>query len=85
MYCLRLTKHEPVPLCGTIELAFLDNPLMRLGRTFNPILKVVAFGWQKLRDLIDATAGAEGPGRATHRLTNFEFMAAHDALHIESA
>ncbi len=36
---------------------------MRLGTTFNLVLEILAFGWQKLRDLIDAapTAGAERP------------------------
>jgi hypothetical protein len=40
-----------VPISGAIKLAFLDHPLMRLGSTFNLILEVVAFGWQKLRDM----------------------------------
>ena len=51
-------------LCRS-ELTFLDHPLMRLGGTFDFVLKVVAFGRQELRDLIDAprTPGeAKPPG-----------------------
>jgi len=48
---------------GAIELAFLGHPLMRLSGAFDLVLKVVAFGRQKSRNLIDAarTAGAEQP------------------------
>src|ERR1041385_4762763 len=61
-----------------IELALFDDPLMRLGSTFNLILKVVAFGRQKLRDLISAAgAGAERARGVIDRLTDLEFVAGH--------
>jgi hypothetical protein len=46
-----------------IELAFLDHPLMQFGGAFNLVLKVVAFGRQKSRYLIDAcrSTDAERP------------------------
>src|SRR5690348_15255119 len=64
-----------------IELALFDDPLMRLGSTFNLILKVVAFGRQKLRDLISAAgAGAERARGVIDRLTDLEFVAGHGSL-----
>jgi len=41
---------QSLSLSSAIKLAFLDYPLMRLASTFNLILKIVAFGRQKLRD-----------------------------------
>jgi hypothetical protein len=70
-------------LCG-IELTFLGHPLVRLGGTFDLVLKVVALGRQKLRDLIDAarTATDAKPPRCTiYSLANLEFMVAHRVLH----
>ena len=50
---------------------------------FNPALVVIARGWQELRDLINAvcTAATEGSGRKADRLTDFEFVLVHLALH----
>src|SRR5581483_8750614 len=50
----------------SIELAFLDDPLVRLVRALDAILPVITFGRQQVRDLVDAacaTATAERPGR----------------------
>jgi hypothetical protein len=70
-------------LCNAIQLAFLDYPLVRFAGIFNPILAVIAFGWQELRDPINVVraAATEGSGHKAHRLTDFEFMLRHGALH----
>jgi hypothetical protein len=64
---------------NAIQLAFLDDPLVRFIGIFNPVLVVIALGWQELRDLINAvrTAATEGPGRKADRLTDFEFVLVH--------
>ena len=43
---------------------------------------VIAFGWQELRDIINAvgTAATEGSGRKADRLTGLEFVLVHRAL-----
>jgi len=50
---------------------------------FNPVLTVIAFGWQELRNLINALRAptTEGSGHKAHRLADFEFMPVHEALH----
>jgi len=54
---------------------------MRLSGAFNLVLKIVAFGRQKLHDLIDAAgAGAEWAGCVIDRLADLEFMAGHGFL-----
>ena len=60
-------------------MAFLDDPLVRFIGIFNPVLVVVALGWQELRDLVNAvcTAATEGSGRKADRLTDFEFVLVH--------
>jgi hypothetical protein len=70
-------------LCNAIQLAFLNDSLVRFIGIFNPVLAVVAFGWQELRNLINAVRApaTEGSGDKTHRLTDFEFMSVHEALH----
>jgi len=73
-------------LFNAIQLAFFYDSLMRFIGIFNPVLTVIAFGWQELRDLINAVRAAttEGSGHKAHRLTNFEFMLGHRALrHVE--
>jgi hypothetical protein len=64
-----------------IELAFLSYPFMRLVGTFNSILEIVAFEWQKLCYRVGAVryAGAERR-HVVHCLSDFEFMAAHNIL-----
>ena len=42
-----------------------------------PVLVVIAFGWQELRD---RTAATEGSGRKADRLTGLEFVLVHRAL-----
>src|SRR5215467_16054556 len=66
-----------------MQLAFLDDSLVRLIGIFDPVLTVIAFGRQELRNLINAVraAATEGAGHKAHRLTDFEFMLAHSALH----
>jgi len=56
---------------------------MRFARAFNSVLAVIAFRWQELRDLIDGARApaAEGPGRNTYRLTDFEFVLVQRTLH----
>jgi hypothetical protein len=56
---------------------------VRLIGFFNPVLTVIAFGWQELRNLINALRAppTEGSGHKAHRLTDFEFMPVHEALH----
>src|SRR5262249_36097177 len=68
---------------NAIQLAFFDDPLVRFIGIFNPVLVVIAFGWQELRDLINAvrTAATEGSGHKADRLTDFEFVLVHRALH----
>src|SRR5215813_14136792 len=70
-------------LFNAIQLAFFYDSLVRFIGIFNPVLTVIAFGWQELRDLINAVraAATEGSGHKAHRLTDFEFMRAHRALH----
>jgi hypothetical protein len=60
----------------TKQLAFLDDPLVRFAGIFNPVLTIVAFGRQELRDLINAvrTATTEGARDKAHRLADFEFV-----------
>ena len=36
------------------ELAFLDDPLVRLAGAFDPVLAVITLGRQELYDFIDA-------------------------------
>jgi hypothetical protein len=54
---------------------------------FDPILTIIAIGWQELRDLKNAVCAAttEGSRHKAHRLTDFEFMLAHSALHHVTA
>src|SRR6516162_4284292 len=68
---------------NAIQLAFFDDPLVRFIGIFNPVLVVIAFGWQEMRDLINAvgTATTEGSGRKADRLTDFEFVLVHRTLH----
>src|SRR6516165_7749071 len=68
---------------NAIQLAFLDDPFVRIIGIFNPVLVVVALGWQELRDLINAvrTAATEGSGRKADRLTDFEFVLVHRTVH----
>src|SRR6516164_437807 len=68
---------------NAIHLAFLDDPLVRFIGIFNPILVVIAFGRQELRDLINTvrTAATEGSGRKDDRLTDFEFVLVHRTVH----
>jgi len=56
---------------------------VRFTGIFDPVLVVIAFGWQELRNLINAvgTAATEGSGRKADRLTDFEFVLVHRALH----
>jgi hypothetical protein len=69
--------------CNATEIAFLDNPFVRFIRTFYSVLVVIALGWQEPHDFIDivCAASAERSGRKTHRLTDFELMVLHRALH----
>ena len=66
---------------NAIQLAFFDGPLVRFTGIFDPVLVVIAFGWQELRNLINAvgTAATEGSGRKADRLTDFEFVLVHRA------
>src|SRR6516165_5168073 len=68
---------------NAIQLAFLDDPLVRFIGIFNPVLVVIAFGWQELCDFISAarTATTERSGRKADRLTDFEFVLVHRTLH----
>ena len=61
---------------NAIQLAFFDDPLVRFTGIFDPVLVVIAFGWQELRNLINTvrTAATEGSGRKDDRLTDFEFV-----------
>jgi hypothetical protein len=45
---------------------------MRLGGVFNFVREVIAFGWQELRNLINAARApaTEGSGHKAHRLTS---------------
>src|SRR5262249_12917488 len=71
-------------LCNTTQLTFLDDSFVRFIGIFNPILTVIALGRQELRHLINAILAAvtEGSGNKAHRLTDFEFMLVHRALHL---
>src|SRR5262249_16327344 len=82
MRCNRTASLWPSRLSGAIKLAFLSHPLMRLGSTFNLILKIVAFGWQKLGHFIYAppTTPTERPCRVTYGLADLEFVAAHGSF-----
>jgi len=64
---------------NAIQLAFLDHPLVRFIGIFNPVLVVIAFGRQELRDFVNAvrTAATERSGRKADRLTDFEFVLVH--------
>jgi hypothetical protein len=67
--------------CRSVELAFFDYSLMRLGSAFDPILEFITFGRQELRDCIRATfGGTEGPGCVIYSLPNLEFMVTHLTL-----
>jgi hypothetical protein len=68
---------------NAVELTFLDNPFVRLGGIFYPVLIIIAFGWQEVRDGVDAirATATERAGRKAHRLTDFEFVLGHAGLH----
>jgi hypothetical protein len=70
-------------LGNTLQLTFLDDPLMGFAGALDPILIVTAFGRQEVYNLVDTacTAAAERPGCKTHRLTHFEFVLIHRTLH----
>jgi hypothetical protein len=69
--------------CNAIELAFLNDSLVCFIGIFNPILIVITFRRQELRNLINAVRApaTEGSGHEAHRLTDFEFMPVHEAPH----
>jgi hypothetical protein len=57
---------------------------MRLGDTFDLVLKVVTFERQKLRDLINTARTAAGTKRTRcidYRLADLEFVTGHSILH----
>lgn len=60
---------------------------MRLDNTFDLVLEVVAFGWQKLRDFIDTAriTGTKRPRCITYRLADLEFVTSHRILHRQIA
>jgi len=66
-----------------IQLAFFGDPLVRFIRTLDPILIVIAFGRQEMRDLVvaDCTAAVVPRGRKPYRLTDFEFALVHRTVH----
>src|SRR5439155_4919673 len=71
------------PSGRAVELAFLDEPLVRLVGAFDAVLAVVAFGRQELRDLVGATAPAAPAirtGRKVDGLADLEFVFAQDVL-----
>jgi hypothetical protein len=68
---------------NAVQLAFLDDPLVRLMGALYAVLVVVALSRQKLDHLVDvicATA-TEWSRSKTYRLTYFEFAISHRALH----
>src|ERR1700760_749225 len=74
-------KRQPLkrakPNCsGNSELAFLRYPLESLGRAFDAILAVVAFGRKQPDHLIGAGGGRTGhvAGREIDSLSNGEFV-----------
>src|SRR6266850_632764 len=70
------------PSGRAVELAFLDDSLMRLVGALDAVLAVVALGRQELRDLVDAAdpAAAIGPGRIVDGLADLEFVFAQGVL-----
>ena len=60
---------KSLPSRSAIKLAFFDNPLVRLGRPFDPIVEIIAFGRPELRDLVNmaGVAAAKRPRRPTAR------------------
>ena len=68
---------------NAIQLAFLDDLLVRFINIFNPVRVVIALGWQELRDLKNAlgTAATKGTGRKADRLTDFESVLMQRILH----
>jgi hypothetical protein len=78
----RLRSRGAQRLCNAIQLAFLNDSLVRFIGIFNPVLIVIAFGWQELRNLIKTVAPRDRRIlQKAHRLTDFEFMPVHEALH----
>jgi hypothetical protein len=79
----RQTSAAVPRLCNAIQLAFLDDPLVRFIGIFNTVLTVVAFEWQELRDLINRsrTGATERSRHKADGLTHSEFMLGHGALH----
>src|SRR6516164_9749905 len=77
---LRRSAKVP-PLDDAIKLAFLNDSLVRFISILNPVLVVIALGWQKLRHRIDAVraAATKGSGRKAYRLTDFVFVFVHRA------
>src|SRR6516165_4064301 len=77
---LRRSAKVP-PLDDAMKLAFLNDSLVRFISILNPVLVVIALGWQKLRDRIDAVraAATKGSGRKAYRLTDFVFVFVHRA------
>jgi hypothetical protein len=54
---------------------------MRLVGAFNPILEIAAFGWQQLRYGVDAVRNPHTEmWYVIDRLSDFEFVAAHNVL-----
>ena len=76
-----LRRSASPPLDDALKLAFLNDSLVRFIGILNPVLVVIAFGWQKLRHPIDAVraAATEGSGRKAYRLTDFVLVFVHRA------
>jgi hypothetical protein len=58
-----------LPVMQRDQAGFPYDSLVRFTRALNPVLIVIAFRRQQLRDLVDAirAAAAKGSGRKTYR------------------
>jgi len=95
-----MSKLEPLPRPGrkpnqkpaargwpsriAIELALLDDPLVRLGGALDAVLPIIAFAGEDLRDLVDAArpAAAIGPGGVKDGLADLELVIAQVILRV---
>lgn len=65
--------------CASADLTLLDDTLVAVERTLDPILVIVGLGWQQAEDLIIAAKRRRRPGirRKADRLSDGEFVSFH--------
>src|SRR5271168_1174696 len=78
---------HPPNASGDVELTFLGYPFESFGRAFDPVLAVVAIGWQQPDHLIGAAGGRTGDvaGCKVDGLSNGIFVLQRPLHHARNA